>query len=739
MTWRSSRPDELQSRIASSRGWLGNRAADVVGWRVMLHKTLRRLGCFAAVLCLTSAAWAGFTLEQVMSYSFPDHLVSAAKSNRIAWVFNQRGVRNIWVADAPEFTARAITHYSADDGQDIPALALAPDGATAVYVRGTELFEDNAEVTNPTSNVKGAKHQVWAADVAGGEPRLLGEITCAGEECEELQISPDGKWVAWAGKKEVWIAPVTGGEPARRLAEVRGANVSPRWSPDSRKVAFASQRGDHSFIGIYDFGRDSIVYLAPSVDRDSAPRWSPDGRLVAFVRQPGRERGLPVIPDRPHPWAIWVADPNTGAGHEVWHSGPGMNDSFPENTEDVAFHFAGGSRIVFASEQDGWNHLYSISAAGGVPVRLTTGQFEVEDVRLSADKRSLLYSSNQDDIDRRHVWRVPVDGGTPQALTHGETMEWQPVETGDGQYVLCLGSTATTPAMPYLVTKDGRQMLAKEALPADYPSAQLVAPKQVIFRSADGMQIHGQLFVPRGRTRPGPALVWMHGGPIRQMMLGFHYMGYYHNAYAENQYLTSLGYVVLSVNYRMGIMYGRAFREAPHCGWKGAAEYQDIVAAARYLQSLPVVDQHRIGLWGGSYGGLLTAMGLARNSDIFAAGVDFAGVHDWSAFLAEWTGSKDAPDMQQAKKLAWESSPDASVQHWQSPVLLIQGDDDPAVPFSQTVDLAQRLRANHVRFEQLVFPDEAHDMLLWRNWVAGYKATAEFFNRMLKPEVAARQ
>ncbi|HEV2116380.1 MAG TPA: prolyl oligopeptidase family serine peptidase [Terriglobales bacterium] len=713
---------------------LGKRAADGVGWRVMLPKTLRCLSCLIAVLCLVSAAWAGFTLEQVMSYSFPDHLVSAAKSDRVAWVFNQRGVRNIWVADAPGFGAHAITHYTADDGQDIPALALTPDGATAVYVRGTELFEDNSEVTNPTSNVHGAKHQVFAVDVAGGEPRLLGDINCTGEDCEDLQISPDGKSVAWAGKKELWIAPVARGGAARQLAEARGENVSPRWSPDGKRIAFASQRGDHNFIGVYDFGRDSILYLAPSVDRDSLPRWSPDGKQVAFVRQPGNERGLPFIPERTHPWAIWVADATTGAGHEVWHSGPGMDDSFPELTEDVSFSFAAADRIVFASEHDGWNHLYSIRATGGAPTLLTPGQFEVEDVTLSSDRHSILYSSNQDDVDRRHLWRVAVDGGTPQALTRGESMEWKPVETGDGRYIVCLGSTATTPAMPYLLTRGGREILAKEALPADFPSGQLVTPRQVIFPSADGLQIHGQLFVPRGRTRPGPALVWMHGGPIRQMMLGFHYMGYYHNAYAENQYLTSLGYVVLSVNYRMGIMYGRAFREAPHCGPRGAAEYQDIVAAARYLQGLPIVDPHRIGLWGGSYGGLLTAMGLSRNSDIFAAGVDFAGVHDWSVLIAGEPGFKNAPDAEAAKKLAWESSPDASVEHWQSPVLLIQGDDDPDVPFSQTVDLAQRLRANHVRFEQLVFPDEAHDMLLWRNWVAGYKATAEFFNRMLRPD-----
>ncbi len=182
------------------------------------------------------------------------------------------------------------------------------------------------------------------------------------------------------------------------------------------------------------------------------------------------------------------------------------------------------------------------------------------------------------------LWRVAVAGGAPpQALTHGETIEWSPVQTGDGKSILCLGSTATVPAMPYVVTADGREMIARKALPSDFPSASLVTPKQVIFKSADGLTIHGQLFVPRNLTGKVPALVFTHGGPIRQMMLGFHYMDYYHNAYAMNQYLASRGYVVLSVNYRLGVMYGRAFRTAPNTVWRGAAEYQDVVAGAKYL------------------------------------------------------------------------------------------------------------------------------------------------------------
>ncbi|PYX88266.1 MAG: hypothetical protein DMG68_09045 [Acidobacteria bacterium] len=152
--------------------------------------------------------------------------------------------------------------------------------------------------------------------------------------------------------------------------------------------------------------------------------------------------------------------------------------------------------------------------------------------------------------------------------------------------------------MPYRVTDKGREMIAASTLPSDFPSGQLIVPKQVVFKSEDGLDLHGQLFVPAGRTKPGPALIFMHGGPIRQMMLGFHYMDYYHNAYAMNEYLASRGYVVLSVNYRLGIMYGREFREAPNTVWRGAAEYKDIVAGAKYLQSLPIVDARKVGLWG---------------------------------------------------------------------------------------------------------------------------------------------
>jgi len=685
---------------------------------------------FCSIFSAVSRA-ANFTLEQVMSSPFPSGLVAALHADRVAWAFNARGVRNVWVADGPEFTGRQVTHYGADDGEPIASLQITPDGRTLVYARGSETNE-SGRVADPISGVWPRKQQVWAVDVDRGEPRLLGEMGCPEEDCEDIRLSPDGQFAVWAAKKQLWIAPVSAATGSHQLTDLRGDNSNPKWSPDGRQIAFVSNRGDHSFVAVYDFGSDSVRYLSPSVDRDVLPRWSPDGRRIAFIRIPGIEQKLPLIPLRVTPWGIWVADLQNGNTTEIWHSGTKADDSFPELTADGSFLFASNDRIIFASEQDGRNHLYSISTSGGAPSRLTAGQFDVEDITVSADRHSLIYTSNQDDIDRRHVWRVGLDGTKPQALTKGETIEWSPVETGQDNAVLCLASSATTPAMPYLVAPQSRQMIATAALPGDFPSKQLVVPKQVVFRSDDGFEIHGQLFAPQGRSTSGPALIFMHGGPSRQMMLGFHYMYYYHNAYAMNQYLANLGYVVLSVNYRLGIMYGRAFREPANASWRGASEYKDILAAAKFLQGLAVVDAKKIGLWGGSYGGYLTALGLGRNSNLFAAGVDLHGVHDWSEFLPHWENRPGAPDVAEASKLAFDSSPDAAVAHWKSPVLLIHGDDDRNVPFSQTVDLVQRLRENHVAFEELIFPDDIHDFLLWRDWIKAYSAAENFFDRTLK-------
>jgi dipeptidyl aminopeptidase/acylaminoacyl peptidase len=332
---------------------------------------------------------------------------------------------------------------------------------------------------------------------------------------------------------------------------------------------------------------------------------------------------------------------------------------------------------------------------------------------------------------------VPVDAATPTPLTSGDGLEWSPVAASSNA-VAFISAGAKRPASVAMVGADGagKHDLHAAPLPKDFPLDALVVPKRVTFQSPDGLTIHGQLFQrDDGVSKPG--IIFVHGGPPRQMLLGWHYMDYYSNAYAVNQYLAVHGFTVLSVNYRLGIGYGRMFNYPEHAGLAGAAEYQDVLAGARYLQKVPGVDPNRIGIWGGSYGGYLTAMGLARNSDVFKAGVDFHGVHDWSAFLSNWVGDAtkryEKGDRDEAMKVAFDSSPVASMDTWKSPVLLIQGDDDRNVNFSQTIDLARRLDAHHLYYEELVIPNEIHGFLRYTSWDEADKAGAAFLTKELQP------
>ena len=200
----------------------------------------------------------------------------------------------------------------------------------------------------------------------------------------------------------------------------------------------------------------------------------------------------------------------------------------------------------------------------------------------------------------------------PTRLTGGDGIEWSPVMMHDGATIALLHSDAQRPARPAVLASGGEiRDLAPESLPADFPSAELVTPQQVILTASDGLRVHAQLFLPKDGAagERHPAVIFMHGGSRREMLLGWHYMGYYHNAYALNQYLASRGYVVLSLNYRSGIGYGLDFREALNYGPSGASEFNDVEGAGLYLRQRADVDPARIGLWGGSYGGYLDGAG----------------------------------------------------------------------------------------------------------------------------------
>ncbi len=733
-----------------------------------------------------------FTLQQVLSAPYATDLTASPLGQRFAWAESAQGRHNLWVGGAGE-QAKQLTKYNDDDAQDVSGIAWSPDGASIAFTRGAETGA-NGKPANPAHLQPEPAVQVMLVRVDGsGSPVAIaqGRAPLFAKDGSAVYFLRAGQiWIRHlatsegAGECSVERAE-DASEAAKRRAACgeqlvfdRGTDSQLTLSPDGKQLAFVSRRDhDHSFIGLFALAERKLSFVAPSTGSDFAPAFSRDGKSLAWLRGPYTE--APEFATNrvsATPWSVQVADVANGVAHTVFAPEVNMPGSVLPHTAtgDPKVWWTADRRVVFYSEADGWIHLYAANADGkSAPVLLTPGAFEVEDPAASADGRELVYASNQlptddprfatrmasgkvdtTDTERRHLWRIDFAkaSSVPQRVTGGVGIEARPQFSADGKMLAALVSDAQNPMHPAMIAADGHvAAMRADRPPRDYPAAVLRAPEQVFFLSADkAYKLHGQLFLPRGEADPPasrredkqkigataqgkhPAILFFHGGPNREMLLGYPSMEYYSNAYAMNEYLASRGFIVLSVNYRCGIGYGMEFRQCEHAGADGGSEYNDALGAAAYLRSRPDVDQQHIGIWGGSYGGYFAALALARNSDIFAAGVDFHGVHEWAREdnTADWMrGSFAERDAIAAR--AHSSSPMADVDKWRSPVLLIHGDNDANVAYKQTPMLADALRVKGVHVEELIFPDEVHEFLLHMDWLRSYEAEAEFFERTL--------
>lgn len=671
--------------------------------------------------------------------------------NRDGWVANPShdpdgSERTVWAAKTDGSGAWRLANIEntpgTTGGRGGGSPELSPDGRHVVFVRDGQIFR--------ASTARGAR---TAMDTAG-----VPFIKAWGRQGNPTW-SPDGSKLAFVSTRDNHAFIGVYDMKTRRVAFVAPStdfDGSPTWSPDGKQIAFIRRPGtpfgqQAATGGAFGQAAPQQVAATPAGRAGRGGDTPPPSGCRAAGGDGGGRGGFAnqadTMPPQPadglcraafaggYTISFMVADVASGKAREFWHNQP-LDRNF---TTITAIAWA-GDRVVFGAPQprDEWDRYFSVTigAMQATPTLLTTTDGIINDGvsdrtfttwALSRDGGTFYYSTNATDIEKRHIWKVPVAGGTPVKISTDDGVAVSPTPLASGNQVAVLYFGASQPASIGIVpVSGGDTRVVFPTLPKEFPKAAHVTPSIVLTKAPDGLEIHNQLFLPKD-MKPGekrPAIVFVHGGPARQMLPAYHYMQFYHWSYAYNQWLQSQGYIVLSVNYRAGVGYGNSFRRAPNTQGRGNSEYQDVLAGAKYLQSRPDVDASRVGIWGLSYGGLLTAEALARNSDVFVAGVDFAGVHLYGS----------ASD---TTSLAFRSSSVGAINGWKSPVFLVHGDDDRNVEFSQTVGLVSLLRAKGVYYDLTVIPDDVHESLLHSRWIDIFGRSSDFLNRFVWEKQAA--
>jgi dipeptidyl aminopeptidase/acylaminoacyl peptidase len=630
---------------------------------------------------------------------------------------------------------------------------LAPDGSAILFVKSGQIYR--VKVTPVKA----------ASEVDRGEKAFITEWGVQSDP----KWSPDGRKIAFVSTRTDHSFVVVYDVATRSVKYMSPSvdfDTTPMWLPDSKHLIFMRQPGvpfgQQAQAGRGGLGDPNGPAFQVPATGGRGGRGSEAASAPAVVNNsPGLMR---ASFKGGYTLAFYKADVTTGEAQETWHNQPKDAIASIIGNARLAGDFVifplvvpgergrggrggrgarGGAPATPDSEptpesqalaKDEWDRYYALNVTdpSARPVLLTTTDGLIENqtaIAVSADGKTFYYCTNAKDIERRHIWAAPAGGGTPAQITTGEGVETYPTPLASGKYLATLSASWNMPQSlgVWKIGTGGSAAAAqtqKIVFPTSlqgFPTDAHVRPEVVITKAADGLEIHNQLFLPKD-LKPGdrrPAIVFVHGGPVRQMLPAYHYMQFYHWAYGINQWLANQGYVVMSINYRSGVGYGRSFRTAPKTAGDGNSEYQDVVAGGKYLQARPDVDPNRIGIWGLSYGGVLTSQALARNSDIFKAGVDLAGVHLWGSSLDPGA-------------VSYQSSTIGAIDGWKSPVLLIQGDDDRNVAFQQMTGLVQLLRQRDVYYELIVFPDDVHESLLHSRWMYTLGRMETFLHKFLR-------
>jgi dipeptidyl aminopeptidase/acylaminoacyl peptidase len=468
-------------------------------------------------------------------------------------------------------------------------------------------------------------------------------------------------------------------------------------------------------VGVADPDSGDLVWRTDGTAACSNPAWLADGRLV-FER----------IEDDRTVRSVVAVDPESGDRTEL-----------VRETDDRSVVSSGaptvspdGSELAIALSLDGWEHVSVVDVESGERRQLTSGEFEDKGVAGSspqwADDRTLLIASNRRDLGQRQIFAVDAETGavTPVITSAGTNAHPRPSRDGTRLAYVHAGPDLSPEVRVQLVGGEHNLDPARltESAVEEWP-ADPIAPERISFDSFDGQEIEGYLLDPReidavdDEASDLPAVVWVHGGPMRQMRDGWHPSRSYGLAYAFHQYLARQGYVGLFVNYRGGIGYGKAFRQALADGY-GRDEMEDVVAGADFLRDLDVTSES-VGIWGLSYGGYATLQILGTHPEAFDVGVNLAGLADIQLY-EDWAAETKFPAVASPQSVMlggtpWEAddewaaaSPRTHFENYEAPLYNFHGTGDRYVNFEQLDMVVDGMLEHGNEYEAEYYPDENH-------------------------------
>jgi dipeptidyl aminopeptidase/acylaminoacyl peptidase len=585
-------------------------------------------------------------------------------------------------------------------GQVVTSLALAPDEKSVIA-----LFTDQGEKAKNTIVPNYVTESGYTEDISGrtkvgdtqGRTRLLIMSTETGET----------KTVDHGQRRQLQAISQTT-DPKKGISAINTQEETQTTEATETETEVASrQRAEQA--------RDRDVQLAQ-------PLWSDDGKNAVILARAADNK------DR---W-ILLLDSATGktkvlaqVHDDAWVGGPGANTLgwLPDN-----------STVYYESERDGWAHLYSVSINGGSPVQLTSGRFEVSDVRLSADKSKFYFTSSEVSFFQRDLYSMPLNGGPRMRIT-GLPGNNQAEVSPDEQLLADIRSYSNRPPELYLISNKpmseieaaGLKPVTTSPIP-EFFNYNWIDPPIASFNARDGATVYGRIYTPANWKRGGPAVLFVHGAGYLQNV--HRWWSQYYREYMFHHLLMERGFLVFDIDYRGSAGYGRDWRVGiyRHMGGK---DLTDQVDAVNYLVKTHGVDPKRVGLYGGSYGGFITLMALFTQPDVFAAGAALRPVTDWAHYNNGYTSN--ILNLPQADAEAYkQSSPIYFASGLKGALLICHGMVDTNVNFQDTVRLVEKLiELRKENWQVAPYPVEDHGFDREASWADEYKRIYKLFDENL--------